>query len=77
MDGVTSFHVLLLSLDCSQKYSRLTVFITEGKRVFHVLILYLVLSGNGYAPVRISYRQASTYRPSHTYYVTVLVFVCL
>ena len=42
-----------------------------------MLILSLVCLGNGYASGRISYRQASTYRRCHTYYVTVLVFVCL
>ena len=25
---------------------------------------------------RLSYGQASTYRPCHTYYVTILIFVC-
>ena len=34
-------------------------------------------SGNGYASGRIFYGHASTYRPRHTYYVTVLVFVCM
>ena len=66
-----------LSLDRSHKNSRLTVFLTEGKRVFHVSILSLVRSGNGFASGRLSYGQASTYRPRTTYYVTVLVFVCL
>ena len=75
-DGVTEFHVSFLSLDLSQNDSRLTVFITEGKRVFHVLILSLVRLGNGFASGRLSYGQASTYRPRPTYYVTVLVFVC-
>ena len=75
-DGVTTFHVSLLSLDRSQNDLRLTVFITKGKRVFHVLILYLVLLGSGYTSDRLSYGQASTYCPCHTHYVTVLVFVC-
>ena len=66
-----------LSLDRSQKDSRLTVFLTEGKRVFYVSILSLVRSGNGFASGHLSYRQASTYRPRTTYYVTVLVFVCM
>ena len=65
-----------LSLDRSQNDSRLTVFITKGKRVFHMSILSLVRLGNGYAYGRLSYKQASTYRPRHMYYVTVLVFVC-
>ena len=52
------------------------VFFTKGKRVFHVLILYLVLLGSGYTSDRLSYGQASTYCPCHTHYVTVLVFVC-
>ena len=69
-------HVSFLSLDRSQNDVRLTVFITEGKRVFHVSILSLVRLVNGYASVRRSYGQASTYRPRHTYYITVLVFVC-
>ena len=65
-----------LSLDCSQNHSSLTVFISEGKRVFHVSILSLVRSGNGYASGWMSYGQASIYRPRHTYYITVLFFVC-
>ena len=64
-------------LDCSQNNSRLTVFLTGVKRVFHLLILYLVRSENGFASGCISYGQASTYRPRPTYYVTGLVFVCL
>ena len=67
----------LISLDRSQKNLRLTVFLTEGKRVFHMLIFSLVLSENGFASDRLSYGQASTYRPRPTSYVTVLVFVCL
>ena len=66
----------VLSLDRSQNDSRLTVFLTEGKRVFHLSILYLVRSGNGLVSGRLSYGQASTYRPRPTYYVNVLVFVC-
>ena len=58
-------------------YLRLTVFLTKVKRVFHVSILSLVCLGNGYASVSLSYRQASTYRPHRTYYVTVVIFVCL
>ena len=69
--------MLFLSLDCSRNDSRLAVFLTEGKRVLHVLILYLVRSGNGFASDRIPYGQASTYRPHPTYYVTVLVFMFL
>ena len=42
-----------------------------------MLILSLVFLENGYASGRLSYGQGSTYRPRHTYYVTVLVFVCL
>ena len=76
-DGVTEFHVSFLYLDCSQNDSRLTVFLTEDKRVFHVSILYLVCSGNGLVCGRLSYGQASKYRTRPTYYVTVLVFVCL
>ena len=64
-----------LSLDRSQNDSRLNVFLNEGKSVFHVLILFLICLGDGYASGRISYGKASTYRPRHTYYVTVLVFV--
>ena len=76
MDVVTEFHVEFLSLDRSQNDLRLTVFLTKGKRVFHASILHLVRSGNGFASGRISYGQDSTYRPCHTYYVTVLVFLC-
>ena len=65
-----------LSLDLSPNDSRLTVFLTEVKIVFHVSILSLVRSGNGYTSGCLSYVQASNYRPCHTYYVTVLVFVC-
>ena len=44
----------------------------------HIIIrmVYLVRSGNGYASGHLSYGQASTYCPRHTYHVTVLVFVC-
>ena len=42
-----------------------------------MLILSLVRSGNGFASGRLSYGQASMYHPRPTYYVTVLVFVCL
>ena len=66
-----------LSLDCSQNDSRLIVIIAKGKRVFHVSILSLVRSGNGYASGRLSFGQASTYRPRPTYYVTVFVFLCM
>ena len=59
-----------------QTNSCLTVFLTKGKRVFHMLILSLVFLGNGYVSGRISYVQASTYCLWHTYYITVLVFVC-
>ena len=40
-------------------------------------ILYLIYLRKGYTSGRIFYGQASMYRPRHTYYVTVLVFVCL
>ena len=66
-----------LYLDGSQNNLCLTVFLTEGKRVFHVSIFYLVSSGNGFASGPLSYVQASTYRPRPMYYVTVLVFVYL
>ena len=66
-----------LSLDRSHNDSCLTVFLTEVKRVFHMLILSLVRSGNGFASVRLSYGQAFTYHPRPTYSITVLVFVCL
>ena len=69
--------MLFLSLDRSHNNSRLTVFLTEGKRVFHMPILSLLRSGNGFASGRLSYGQASTYRPRPTYYITVLLFVCL
>ena len=36
MNGVTAFHVSFLSLDFSQNDLCLTVFLTEGKSVFHV-----------------------------------------
>ena len=75
-DGVIALHMQFLSLDLSQNDSRLTVFLTKGKRVFHMSILSLVHSGNGLASGRLSYGQASTYRPHPTYYVNVLVFVC-
>ena len=39
-------------------------------------ILSLVRLGNGYTAGSISYGQASTCRPCHTYYITILVFVC-
>ena len=71
-----TFHVSFLSLDFSQNDLCLTVFLTEGKRVFRLLILSLVRSGNVFVYGRLSYGQASTYRPHPTYYVTVLVFVC-
>ena len=58
-------------------YSSLTILITEGNRVFHVSILYLVSLGSIYVSGHISYGQASTYHPRHTYYITVVVFVCL
>ena len=69
MDGVTAFHVSFLSLDCSQNDSHLTVFLTKGKRVFHVSILSFVHSGNGFTFGRLSYGQVSTYRPRPTSYV--------
>ena len=34
-------------------------------------------SGSGFTSCCLSYGQASTYRPRPTYYVTVLVFLCL
>ena len=70
-----ALHVSFIYLDRSQNYSRLTVFLTEGKRVFHVFFSLMRL-GNGYASDCLSYGQDSSYRPCHTYYVTVLVFVC-
>ena len=76
MDGVTAFHVFFLSLDRSQNDLRLIVFLTKGKRVFHMSIFSLVRLGNGFTSGRISYGQAPTYRPRHTYYITVLVLVC-
>ena len=73
-DGVTAFHVSFLCLYCSQNDSCLTVFLTEGKRVFHVSILSLVHSGKGYASGSLSCGQASTYSPViHT----TLFFWCL
>ena len=77
MDGVTAFHVSFLSLDHYQNDSRLTVFLTEGKRVFYMSIFSLVRSGKGFSSGNISYGQDSAYRPRPMYYVTVLVFVCL
>ena len=71
-----AFHVSFLCLDRSQKDSCLTVYLTEGKIVLNISILSLVRLGNGYMSGRISYIQDSTYRPRHTYYVTVLVFMC-
>ena len=68
-----AFHVLFLSLDGSQNDLRLTVSLTKGKRVFYVLILCLVCSGNGFVYGFLSYKQASTYRPCPTYYVTLSV----
>ena len=59
----------LLSLDRSQNDSRLIVFLTKGKIVFHMSILSLVCSENGFASGRLSYEQDSTYRPRPTYYV--------
>ena len=41
-----------------------------------MLIFSLVRLGNGYASGRLFYVQASMYHPRHTYYITVLVFVC-
>ena len=76
-DGVTLFHVSFLSLNDSQNDLCLTACLPEGKRVLHMSILFLVCSENGFASVRLSYGQAFTYRPFPTYYVTVLVFVCL
>ena len=76
MDGLIAFHVPLLSLDCSQNDLHLTEFLTKVKRVFHVLILSLVLLGSGYTSDRIYYGQASTYCPCHTHYFAILVFVC-
>ena len=75
MDGATAFHMAFLFLDCYQNDSRLTVFLTKGKRVFHLSILFLVRLGKGFASGCHSYGQASTYRPRNTYYITVLVFM--
>ena len=76
-DGVTAFHASFLSLDSSQNYSRLTVFLTKGKIFFHVSIFSLVRLGNGFAYGSLSFGHDSTYRPRPTYYVAVLVFTCL
>ena len=66
-----------LSLDRSQNDSHMTVFLTEGKRVFHMSMLSLFRLGNCFVSGRLSYGQASTYLPRPNYYVNVLVFVCL
>ena len=76
-DGVTEFRVSFLSVVFLITYPCLTIFLTKGKGVFHVLILYLARSGNGYTSDRISYIQTSTCRPCHTFHVTVVVFVCM
>ena len=70
--GWCNDHVSFLSIDFSQNNSCLTVFLTEGKRVFHVSILFLVRLGNGFASGRLSYRPAYTYLPRQRYHVTVL-----
>ena len=54
----------------------MTIFLTEGKRVFHVSIFSLAQSGNGYASGCLYDVHAYTYQPCNTYYVTVLVFSC-
>ena len=74
LDLVMGFHMLFLSLDRSQNDLCLTAFFNECKRVFHVSILSLLCSRNVFASGHISYRQASTYHPHHTYYVNILVF---
>ena len=53
----------------------MTVFLTKGKKVFHVPILYLACLGGGYTSDRISYGRAYTCRPCHAYYVTAVEFV--
>ena len=68
--------MLFHSLNGSHNDSCLTVFHIEGNRVFQVLILSLVRLGNGFASGLLSYIKASTNRPLHTYYVTILLFVC-
>ena len=57
-------------------YLHLTIFLTEGKRVFSVSVLFLACSGNGYVSGSIYYRQISTCRLHNMVYVTVVVFVC-
>ena len=54
----------------------LTVFLTEGKRFFHMSIILSACLGDVYEYDRLSYRHNSTCRPRHTVYVTVVVFVC-
>ena len=57
--------------------TRLTVVLTKGNRVFHVLIMYLAHLGNIYMSDCLSYRQIFTRRRCHMVYVTVVVFVFL
>ena len=76
-DGVTAFHVPFLFYIVLKTHSCLTVFLTEDKSVFHFLILYLVRLVNGCMSGHLYFGQASTYRPWHTYLVTVLLFMCL
>ena len=68
--------MLFLSLDFLRMCSLLTIFLTKVKIIFHVLILFLVCLENGYASGRLSYGKTSMYRPRHTHYVTIVVFVC-
>ena len=78
MDGITALYASFLSLDFSKNDSRLTFFLTEGKRVFHESILSLVCSGNGFASGRLSYGQAPTYCPRPTllfWYLCVRTYV--
>ena len=54
----------------------MTVFLTEGNRVFYVSILSLDCLVSGYTYGRFYYKQASMCHPCHKYYITVMVFVC-
>ena len=58
---------VVLLFDCSQNDSRMTVFLTEGKRVFHMSILSSVRLRNVFASGLLSYGQASTYHRRPTF----------
>ena len=75
-DGVTEFHVAFLSLDRYQNDSRLNIFLTKGKRVFHMSILSLMRSENSFASSCLFYGQASTYRPP-SYVLHYCFGICL